>query len=154
MKWGSAAPLVQARASDFEFAISRFEPCRPSQAVRRPETLPLVTSEMPANGGLFRIGYRSPGSEIGCCGSEITDSLRRIFEIFPFSGDSDGRPGSIGTAWRRRKGPNCQPPTPSSNRSLTTESGTEFFDAEGFKIIQSGDVSNFYCSSCDNPVEP
>jgi hypothetical protein len=45
-------------------------------------------------------------------------------------------------------------PTPSSNRSLTTESGTEFFDAEGFKIIQSGDVSNFYCSSCDNPVEP
>src|SRR5712664_5033732 len=34
------------------------------------------------------------------------------------------------TGWWRRKGPNCQPPTQSSNRSLTTESGTEFFDAE------------------------
>jgi hypothetical protein len=26
--------------------------------------------------------------------------------------------------------PNCQPPTQSSNRSLTSESGTEIFDAE------------------------
>ena len=32
--------------------------------------------------------------------------------------------------WWRRKGPNCQPPTQSSNRSLTSESGTEIFDAE------------------------
>src|ERR1700730_10105095 len=65
--------------------------CVASQPVRRLETLPPVTSEMPANGGLLRIGYRSPGSEIGRCGSEIADSLRRIFEIFPFSGDSDRR---------------------------------------------------------------
>jgi len=28
----------------------------------------------------------------------LADSLRRIFEIFPFSGDSDRRPGSIRTA--------------------------------------------------------
>jgi hypothetical protein len=62
--------------------------------------LPSVTSEMPANGGLLRIGYRSPGSQIGRCGSQIADSLRQIFEIFPFSGDSGRRPGSIGTAWR------------------------------------------------------
>jgi len=25
---------------------------------------------------------------------------------------------------------------------------------EGFKVIRSGDVSNFYCSSCNCPVEP
>src|SRR5882762_9615197 len=80
--------------------MRRFESSRPSQAVRRLETLPSVTSEMPANGGLLRIGYRSPGSQVGRCGSEIADSLRRIFEIFPFLGDSDWRLGSIGTAWR------------------------------------------------------
>src|SRR6267142_634246 len=34
------------------------------------------------------------------------------------------------TGWWRRKGPNCHPPTQSSNRSLTSESGTEIFDAE------------------------
>jgi hypothetical protein len=55
--------------------------------------------QRPANSGLLRIGYRSPGSGIGVSGSEIADSLRRIFEIFPFSGDWDRRPGSIGTAW-------------------------------------------------------
>jgi hypothetical protein len=43
--------------------------------------------------------YRSPGSGIGVSGSEIADSLRRIFEIFPFSGDWGRRPGSICTAW-------------------------------------------------------
>ena len=58
---------------------------------------------MPANGALLRIGYRSPGSQIGRCGSQIADSLRQIFEIFPFSGDSGRRPGSIGTAWRARQ---------------------------------------------------
>jgi hypothetical protein len=25
---------------------------------------------------------------------------------------------------------------------------------EGFKVIRFGDVSNFYCSSCNRPVEP
>src|SRR3979409_1203471 len=34
------------------------------------------------------------------------------------------------TGWWRRKGPNCQPPTQSSNRSLAPEPGTEIFDAE------------------------
>jgi hypothetical protein len=99
MKRGSAAPLGQARASDFQFAISRFESSGPSQAVRRLETLPSVRREMPANGGLLRIGYPSPGSKTGRCGSEIADSLRQIFEIFPFSGDRGRRPGSIYTAW-------------------------------------------------------
>ena len=34
------------------------------------------------------------------------------------------------TGWWSWNGPNCQPPTQSSNRSLTSESGTEFFAAE------------------------
>jgi hypothetical protein len=54
---------------------------------------------MPANGGHLRIGYRSPGSKIGRCGSEIADSLRRMFEIFPFLGDGGWRPRSICNAW-------------------------------------------------------
>ena len=93
--------FLSDRASDIELAISRFESSRPSQPVPRLETLPSLTSETPANGGLLRIGYRSPGSQISRCGSEIADSLRRVFEIFPFLGDSDRRPGSIGTAWPR-----------------------------------------------------
>jgi hypothetical protein len=54
---------------------------------------------MPANGGLLRIGNRSPDSEFGHFRLEIADSLRPIFEIFPFSGDRDRRPGLIYTAW-------------------------------------------------------
>src|SRR5258708_38072806 len=54
---------------------------------------------MPANGGLLRIGNRSPDSEFGQFRLEIADSLRPIFEIFPFSGDRDRRPGLIYTAW-------------------------------------------------------
>src|ERR1019366_4091328 len=51
------------------------------------------------NGGHSRIGGRSPDAKFACFRSEIADSLRRIFEIFPFSGDSERRPGSIYTAW-------------------------------------------------------
>jgi hypothetical protein len=47
----------------------------------------------------LRIDCRSPGCGIGVSGTEIADSLRRIFEIFPFSGDWGRRPGSIWTAW-------------------------------------------------------
>ncbi len=75
------------KAVDFDSTIRRFESSRPSQPVRCPETLPSTMLQRPANGGLLRIGYQSPGSEIGVSGSEIADSLRRIFEIFPFSGD-------------------------------------------------------------------
>jgi hypothetical protein len=63
-------------------------------------TLPSVTSEMPANGGLLQIGGRSPDTTFGSFQDEIADSLRRIFEIFPFRGDCGWRPGSIYTAWR------------------------------------------------------
>jgi hypothetical protein len=58
---------------------------------------------MPANGGLLRIGGRSPGSGFGQFQSEIADSLRRPFEIFPFLGDEGRRRGSIGTAWPVRR---------------------------------------------------
>ena len=51
--------------------------------------------EIPANGGLSRIGSRSLGSEFGRFRSQIADSLWRLFEIFPFFGDGDRRPGSI-----------------------------------------------------------
>jgi hypothetical protein len=43
------------------------------------------------------------------------------------------RPGNLRvgrTGWWSWKGPNCQPPTQSSNRSPPSESGTEFFAAE------------------------
>ncbi len=43
----------------------------------------------------LRIDGRSPDSEFGHFRSEIADSLRRIFEIFPFLGDRSWRPGSI-----------------------------------------------------------
>jgi hypothetical protein len=72
--------------------------CVASQAVWPAEILPRGTPEMPANGGLLRIGGRSLGSGFGRFRLGLADSLRRIFEIFPFSGDSDRRPGSIGTA--------------------------------------------------------
>ena len=87
-----------------QLGIYKFESSEVSQPARRLETLPFVPSEMPANGGLLRIGYRSPGSEIGRCGTQIADSLRRIFGIFPFLGDSDRRPSSIGTAWAVAQG--------------------------------------------------
>jgi hypothetical protein len=58
--------------------------CVASQPVRRLEILPSAMAEMPANGGLLRFRNRSPGSQFGHFGSEIADSLRRTFEIFPF----------------------------------------------------------------------
>jgi hypothetical protein len=100
MKWGSANPLGQARASPFEIAISRFDSCRPSQAVRRVEKLPLIVREMPANSGFLRIGYRSPGSQFGHLQEENAESLRPNAGIFPFSGDRHRRRVSIHTAWR------------------------------------------------------
>jgi hypothetical protein len=74
---------------------------------------------MPANGGLLRIGYQSPGSEIGPYGGEIAESLRQIFEIFPFSGDGGRRPRSICTAWPSLR---CiwsnSPPRPAGNGNV------------------------------------
>ena len=49
----------------------------------------------------LRIGGRSLGSGFGRFRLELAAGLRRIFEIFPFSGDSDRRLGSIATAGPR-----------------------------------------------------
>ena len=46
----------------------------------------------------MRIGGWSLDSGFGRFRLGLADILRRIFEIFPFSGDSDRRPGSIRTA--------------------------------------------------------
>jgi len=58
-------------------------------AARRSEILRSAMPEMPANGGLSRIGGRSPDSVFVRFSSKTADRLRRIFEIFPFSGNSD-----------------------------------------------------------------
>ena len=44
---------------------------------------------MPANCGLLQISVPSLSSQFGQSKSEIADSLRQIFELFPFLGDSD-----------------------------------------------------------------
>src|ERR1700737_1094093 len=75
----------------------------PSQPVRPAKKPPLIVAEMPANGGLLRIGYRSLGSEFGHFRGENAESLRLHAEIFPFSGDYDRRPVSIHTTWRTRQ---------------------------------------------------
>jgi hypothetical protein len=72
----------------------KFESSQVSQPVWRPETLPSTMPQRPANGRLLRIGYRSPGSGIGLSGREIAESLRRIFEIFPFLRESGRRLGT------------------------------------------------------------
>jgi|GraSoi2013_100cm_1033763.scaffolds.fasta_scaffold05885_9 hypothetical protein len=44
---------------------------------------------MPANCGLVQISVPSLSSQLGQSKSEIADSLRQIFKLFPFLGDSD-----------------------------------------------------------------
>jgi hypothetical protein len=55
---------------------------------------------MPANSGLLRIGYRSPGSIFDPFHGVNAESLRPYAGLFPFSGDRGWRLGSILTAWR------------------------------------------------------
>src|SRR5260370_23808304 len=50
---------------------------------------------------LLRIFCPSLYSQFAQLGSEIGDSLRPTFEIFPFFGDASQRPGAISTAWCR-----------------------------------------------------
>jgi hypothetical protein len=79
----------------FHMIIWKFESSQVSQPVRRLEILPSANQKMPANGGPLRIGSRSPDSKFGRGRPEIADSLRPIFEIFPFSGDCGRRTSSI-----------------------------------------------------------
>jgi hypothetical protein len=100
----------------FRSTISRFESSSPSQPVRDMEILPSVMLKMPANGGLLHIGVRSPGSKFGHFQGKIADSLRRIFEIFPFLGDDDWRLGQICTAWPPRRSYSSMSLGPKGNR--------------------------------------
>jgi hypothetical protein len=90
-------------AADFDSTIRRFESSRPSQAVRRSEKVLLILAERPANGGLLRIGYRSPDSKFFRFQGGSAQSLRPDTGILPFSGEGDWRPGSIGTARPERQ---------------------------------------------------
>ena len=45
------------------------------------------------------VNWLSLYSQFEQLGSEIADSLRPTFEIFPFFGDASQRPGAISTAW-------------------------------------------------------
>jgi hypothetical protein len=75
-----------------------------------------IFAEKPANGGLLRINYQSPGSDFRHSQSGIADSLQRKFEKLPFLGDCDRRPGSIRTVWPslRCSSPNSPPGPPTS----------------------------------------
>src|ERR1700737_5111406 len=79
--------------------------CVASQPVLGIEILPRATPEMPANGGLLRIGGQSPGSGFGPFGNEIADSLRPHPGIFPFSGDGDQDENArLLPPWERMRG--------------------------------------------------
>src|SRR5260370_34448326 len=69
------------KAVDFDSTIRRFESSRPSQPVRRLETLPPDLLERPANCGVLRFNGRSPGTALGHFRLGLADSLRRILEI-------------------------------------------------------------------------
>src|SRR3954451_14772677 len=56
---------------------------------------------MPANCGFCEFVVQSLYSRFEQLGSEIDDSLRPTFEIFPFFGDVRQRRSAISTAWRR-----------------------------------------------------
>jgi hypothetical protein len=78
-----------------QLGIYKFESSEVSQPVRRMEILPPAMLEMPANCGIFRFNGRSPGARFGHFRLGLADSLRRIFEIFLFSGDGGRRPASL-----------------------------------------------------------
>src|SRR5665811_1518137 len=91
---------LSRKAVDLDSTMRRFESSRPSQPVTQLEIVTSEIIEMPANGGLLQVYAPSLNSQSRQSLSEIADSLWRIFEIFPFSGDTGRRPGSIYTAWR------------------------------------------------------
>jgi hypothetical protein len=71
----------------FQLGMCEFDPSQVSQPVRRSEKLPPMVAEMPANSGLLRIGYRSPGSIFDPFHGVNAESLRPYAGLFPFSGD-------------------------------------------------------------------
>jgi hypothetical protein len=55
----------------------------------------LTIAKKPATGGLLQFSRWSPDSQFDGARPEIPESLQPFFEIFPFSGDGDRRPGLI-----------------------------------------------------------
>ena len=80
--------------------MCKFESSQVSQAVLQLEIVGPKVLEKPANGALLQSLAPSLHSQFGQSKSEIVIVSDRLFEIFPFLGDSDRRPGSIRTAWR------------------------------------------------------
>jgi hypothetical protein len=88
-----------ARTSCFQIAISRFESSRPSQPVLGPfrthglRFIPKTWVALLVRRDLQ--GVRSPYSQTQEMRGQFAESLRPLSRIFPFSGDSRRRPGSI-----------------------------------------------------------
>ena len=78
----------------FENGMWKFDSFKVSQTVRQLEIVTSEIPEMPANCCLLQISVPSLSSQFGQSQSEIADSLRQIFEIFPLSGDGGRRLGS------------------------------------------------------------
>ena len=77
-------------------AISTASPARQSGIWR---LYPRQRQKAPPMAGFCELVAGLRTSEFGHFRLGIADSLRPIFEIFPFSGDRGRRPGSIYTAW-------------------------------------------------------
>jgi hypothetical protein len=80
--------------------MREFESSHSSQPVVQLEIVTPEVREIPANGAFLQIEAPSLHYQFGQSKSETAESLWRMFQIFPFSGDTDRRPGSICTAWR------------------------------------------------------
>src|SRR5271169_4448600 len=80
--------------------MCKFESSEGSQAVTASEKPPPRLAERPTIGGLLRFSGLSPDSRIHQIRGQFAKSLQPQPRIFPFSGDSSRRLGSIGTARR------------------------------------------------------
>ena len=98
--WFLAVTIVEKRYVDAEHLSDLLEPRRADPVDALFVFLHLLETDIEV---LSQSYGRSPDTTFGCFQDEIADSLRRIFEIFPFSGDCGWRPGSICTAWRARQ---------------------------------------------------
>jgi len=74
----------------FENGMWKFDSVKVSQTVMQLEIVASEIPEMPANCGLLQISVPSLNSQFGQSQSEIADSLRQIFEIFPLSETAAG----------------------------------------------------------------
>src|SRR5262249_55168323 len=86
-----------AESSDFDSAIRRFDPSRPSHAVRPSCRFPRGARKGRQRRA-FAFGLRSRASRCAFLAGQIAESLLPFSKIFPFSGDRGRRLGSNATA--------------------------------------------------------